>query len=98
MDEVDTVYQKLAEMHSGKFDADRLRMWAHLINMGKHSSFETPPDYPFFFEKRIRMHRNPHLPAVKVHVAVPAAAVQLRHLFLAPAYHQRNDPTLDHNI
>ena len=23
-------------------------MWAHLINMGKHSSFETPPDYPFF--------------------------------------------------
>ena len=48
LDEVDTVYHKLADKHSGKFDADRLRMWAHLINMGKHSSFETPPDYPFF--------------------------------------------------
>ena len=34
LDEVDTVYHKLAK-HSGKFDADRLRMWAHL-NMGKH--------------------------------------------------------------
>ena len=51
LDEVDTVYQKLSDEHSGKFDADRLRMWAHLINMGKHSSFETPPDYPFFSNK-----------------------------------------------
>ena len=51
LDEVDTVYHKLADKHSGKFDADRLRMWAHLINMGKHSSFDTPPDYPFFREK-----------------------------------------------
>ena len=23
-------------------------MWAHLINMGRHSSYETPPDFPFF--------------------------------------------------
>jgi hypothetical protein len=51
LDEVDTVYHKLADKHSGKFDADRLRMWAHLINMGKHSSFETSPDYPFFSNK-----------------------------------------------
>jgi hypothetical protein len=43
-----TLYHKFADKHSGKFDADRLRMWAHLTNMGKHSSFETPPDYPFF--------------------------------------------------
>ena len=51
LDEVDTVYHELADKHSGKFDADRLRMWAHLINMGKHSSFDTPPDYPFFSKK-----------------------------------------------
>ena len=48
LDEVDTVYNKLSDKHSEKFDADRLRMWAHLINMGKHSSYEAPPNYPFF--------------------------------------------------
>ena len=47
LDEVDTIYQKLDDKHLGNLKTDRLRMWAHLINMGKHSSFETP-DYPFF--------------------------------------------------
>ena len=51
LDEVDTVFHELADKHSGKFDADMLRMWAHLINMGKHLSFDTPPDYPFFRKK-----------------------------------------------
>ena len=48
LDEVDTIYNKLSDKHSEKFDADRLRMWGHLINMGKHSSYEAPPNYPFF--------------------------------------------------
>ena len=30
LDEVDTVYQELADKHGEKFDAERLRMWAHL--------------------------------------------------------------------
>ena len=102
LDEVDTVYHKLADKHSGKFDADRLRMWAHLINMGKHSSFETPPDYPFFFSrKRIRM--LPHPPqnllivAVLVVTLVAAPAVQLCHLLRVCVFHQLNDPTLGRN-
>ena len=48
LDEADEVYQQLSDKHVEKSDANRLRMWAHLINMGKHTSLDTPPDYPFF--------------------------------------------------
>ena len=82
LDEVDTVYQKLDNKHSGKFDADRLRMWAHLINMGKHSSFETPPDYPFV---RIKDKMHPQS-LLMVAVLVAAPVVQLRHLFRVRAF------------
>lgn len=54
LDEVDEVYQQLSDKHVDKFDADRLRMWAHLINMGKHTSLDTPPDYPFFRKRTAR--------------------------------------------
>ena len=48
LDEVEAVFQQLDEKHNGKFTIEQLRMWAHMINMGKHTSLETPPDKPFF--------------------------------------------------
>ena len=27
---------------------EKLSCWAHMLNMGKHSSYDEPPDYPFF--------------------------------------------------
>ena len=42
LNEVDVIYKKLAEKHEGKFYVEQLRMWGHLINMGKHSSYADP--------------------------------------------------------
>ena len=48
IEKVDEVYDQLREKHKGKFTAEQLRTWAHLVQMGKHSSLEDPPDKPFF--------------------------------------------------
>lgn len=45
---LDEVFNELDEKHNGKFSVEQLRMWAHLVNMGKHTSLDIPPDKPFF--------------------------------------------------
>ena len=48
--EVDQIYEQLREKHKENhmYDEERLRMWAYLINMGKHASLDEPPDKPFW--------------------------------------------------
>lgn len=53
LDEVDTIVGKLREKHSGKYPEEKLRMWGHLIQMGKHGSYSDPPDLPFFRKKSV---------------------------------------------
>ena len=45
--EVQEIYEKLHSKHTS-YDQEQLRMWAHLIQMGKHDSYEVPPNQPFF--------------------------------------------------
>ena len=48
MAEVATIEDELQEKHPGKYTDQQLRSWAHLIQMKKHSSYDEPPDKPFF--------------------------------------------------
>jgi len=48
VDEVEAVVVKLKEKHSGKYPEEKIRMWGHLIQMGKHASYDDPPNLPFF--------------------------------------------------
>jgi len=38
------VFEEQRDKHRGK----QLRAWSHLLEMGKHDSYEEPPDKPFF--------------------------------------------------
>ena len=49
---VDDIYEKLQDKHKGKYSPEQLRTWAHLLQMGKHESYEEPPDKPFFRGKK----------------------------------------------
>ena len=53
LSEVQEIYEKLKSTHTG-YDQERLRMWAHLIQMGKHESYEVPPNQPFFKDAKSR--------------------------------------------
>ena len=48
MSEVEECVKKLKDKHGSDFTPEQYRTWAHLINMEKHASYETPPDKPFF--------------------------------------------------
>ena len=52
MTEVKAIEEKLKDKHSNErakvFSDEQFRSWAHLIQTGKHSSYDTPPDKPFW--------------------------------------------------
>ena len=39
-------------MHSGLYSLEQYNCWAHTIDMGKHNSYDSPPDLPFFVGKK----------------------------------------------
>ena len=46
--EVEQIAEDLEEKHGGQFTREQYNVWAHMINMRKHESRDTPPDKPFF--------------------------------------------------
>ena len=47
---VDDIYEKLQDKHKGKCSPEQLRTWAHLLQMGKHESYEEPPTRQAFLQ------------------------------------------------
>lgn len=45
VDEVEAVVVKLKEKHLVKYPEEKIRMWGHLIQMGKHTSYDDPPNF-----------------------------------------------------
>ena len=45
---VETAVKELKDKHGDTYPTEKLNVWAHLINIGKHHSYDEPPDYPFF--------------------------------------------------
>ena len=50
MTEVDTIVEELNTAHgeSKKYSPEQIRVWAHMLQMGKHDSYDDPPAKPFF--------------------------------------------------
>ena len=44
MREVEEIEDDLRSKHEGKYTEEQIRMWAHLIQMNKHTSYEEPPN------------------------------------------------------
>ena len=54
MSEVELIIEKLKENHENSYSPEQLRAWAHMIHMKRHTSYEFPPDKPFFGKLRRR--------------------------------------------
>ena len=50
--EIEDIVSKLKEKHGKAFRIEHLNAWAHLIQIGKHSSYNTPPNYPYFVGRK----------------------------------------------
>lgn len=52
VDEIQEILEKLKENHdSDKYTPEQLHCWANLIQMKKHSSYDSPPQYRYFGKK-----------------------------------------------
>ena len=52
--EVGEILKKLQDEHRSLYSIEKLNAWAHMIDIGKHDSYETPPDLPYFRGKAKR--------------------------------------------
>ena len=51
--EAETIVKDLEACHSeNMYSAEQFRVWAHMIQMNKHTSYSDPPDKPFFVTQR----------------------------------------------
>lgn len=57
--EVEEIVQKLKDKHGPLYSIEKLNAWAHMINIGKHDSYETPPDLPYFRGKAAKKTPSP---------------------------------------
>ena len=48
LSEVEIAIKELKDKHGDMYPREKLNAWAHLINVGKHHSYDEPPDFPFF--------------------------------------------------
>ena len=46
--------KNLKVKHGDDFSVEKLNCWAHMLNVGKHSSYDEPPDLPFFRGRKER--------------------------------------------
>ena len=46
--------ERLEEHHEGsdEFTAEQFRVWAHMIQIKKHDSYDNPPNKPFFRQRK----------------------------------------------
>lgn len=50
--QIEEIVDKLKEMHSSLYSLEQYNCWAHTIDMGKHDSYDSPPNLPFFVGKK----------------------------------------------
>ena len=72
MMQIEEIVDKLKEMHSGLYSIEQYNCWAHTIDMGKHKSYDSPPDLPFFVGKKAPA--KPSTPVVATAVVTQGSA------------------------
>ena len=77
-DEVDAIVTKLKDKHQDKFTPPQLNTWAHCIHMKTHSSYDEPPDKPFFKSKSKQSSVREDLPSTTCSAVSPGKRIGLR--------------------
>ncbi len=78
--EVEAIVKKLEENHGSKFSIEQLNAWGHMLHIEKHSSYDNPPDLPYFTgsKKKQKEVVAAHTPVVSNETWSPRKRVNLR--------------------
>lgn len=66
MKQIEEIVDKLKEKHLGLYSLEQYNCWAHTIDIGKHTSYDNPPNLPFFVGKKPRSKECPPISATAV--------------------------------
>ena len=50
--EVEEIIKTLREKHGDAYSVEKLNCWAHMLNVGRHSYYDEPPDFSFFKKRK----------------------------------------------
>ena len=50
--EVEEIIKKLREKHGNAYSVEKRNCWVHVLNVGKYFSYDEPPDFPFFKQRK----------------------------------------------
>ena len=60
MTQVESIENELRKKHDSVYSQEQIRAWAHLIQMGKHDSYDTAPNKPFWKKPSVRKNATAH--------------------------------------
>lgn len=64
MMEVQEIMEKLRQKHGSKYETEKFSAWAHMIQMGKHESYEVVPERAYFGRKQRATQSSSAEPAI----------------------------------
>ena len=65
----------LKNIHENKYSTVQLNAWAHMIQLKKHSSHDSPPELPYFGKRKRSEHKEKSLQGCSIS---PCKHVKLR--------------------
>ena len=79
LQEVEKIVDDLRSKHAAKYSTEQLNAWAHLLHVGKHNSYETPPNLPYFGKRRGGTEELEKAKSIDIHVSCsPSKRLGLR--------------------
>ena len=58
LSEVQVIVDELEKKHKDCYTPEQIRAWGHMIHMKKHSSYDEPPQKPFFMGSKRKQKEN----------------------------------------
>ena len=71
LNEVEKIVKKLEEKHGTAYSVEKLNVWAHMLHIKKHHSFDEPPNFPSFKSRKSNSNIDHDISEAGVSHAVP---------------------------
>lgn len=76
--QIEEIVDKLKQKHAKRYTIEQYNCWAHTLDMGKHDSYDQPPDLPFFVGRKKPTTSHSVVPNESDHPQSPGKRIRYR--------------------
>ena len=62
---MEEIVKKLKDQHGTTYSVEKLNIWAHMLHIERHDSYEVPPNVPYFNRSRPALQDKSNLQTIK---------------------------------